>query len=193
MRIESVDIEGIFELIPERHDDARGWLMEVYRSDLLAAAGIVADFVQENHIFSAERGTVRGLHFQASPRPQAKLARCTRGAVFDVAVDLRRGSSTFGRHVAIELTAEEGHSLFIPSGFAHGFCSLAASSEVLLRSSDYHVPDCAGGVLWCDPGLDISWPVTLEDATVSHRDRQWPLLTELGDGLPENLTPRPPI
>jgi dTDP-4-dehydrorhamnose 3,5-epimerase len=179
MKIEPIEIPGVFLLTPARLEDERGWLMETYRYDLFAESGIVTRFVQDSCIFSAERGTVRGLHFQGSPQPQDKLVRCTRGAIFDVAVDIRQDSPTFGRHVAVELDATNGSSVFIPTGLAHGFCTLTANCEVVFKLSAYQSPTCAAGILWHDAAIGVEWPVRPEEAIVSERDRRWPLLFQL--------------
>ena len=128
---------------------------------------------------SAARGTVRGLHFQAPPRAQAKLIRVARGAVLDVAVDIRRGSNTYGRHVAVELSGENGLQLYVPPGFAHGFQTLSEDAEVLYKVTDYYAPEAEAGLLWCDPALAIDWPVPPGAATVNARDAGFPVLADL--------------
>ena len=163
----------------KRSGDARGWFMEIYRRDRMADAGISDEFVQDNQSFSAARGTLRGLHLQKPPRAQAKLIRVLSGRIFDVALDLRRSSRTYGRHVAIELDAEEGVSLYIPVGFAHGFCTLTENVTVAYKVSDTYAPDAEAGVLWSDPMLGIAWPVRESEAVVSERDRRLPLLSAL--------------
>lgn len=174
-------MEVIETLIPDvklirmrRHLDERGFFSETYSARSLAAAGITTTFVQDNHSLSAAAGTVRGLHFQIPPHAQAKLVRVVRGAVLDVAVDLRIGSPTFGRHVAATLSAAEWNMLYIPEGFAHGFCTLQPDTEVVYKVSRHYEPTHDRGVLWNDPALGIDWPVDASRAVVSAKDRALP-------------------
>lgn len=171
-------IVGPVLVAPKRFGDARGFFSETYNARQFADVGIDCAFVQDNHSFSVERGTVRGLHFQSPPRAQAKLVRVTRGRIFDVFVDIRKGSPTFGQHGAAELSAENWEQLFIPIGFAHGFCTLEADTEVLYKTSAYYAPDCEGGILWNDPALAISWP-EFAGANLSDKDRKLPGFVEL--------------
>ncbi|MFS8636624.1 MAG: dTDP-4-dehydrorhamnose 3,5-epimerase [Gemmatimonadota bacterium] len=172
-------IPDVKEIVPVRYGDERGFLSEVYQRDAFAAAGIDIEFVQENHSYSARRGTVRGLHFQIPPRAQAKLVRVARGAILDVAVDIRPGSPTFGRHVAVVLSAENWKQLYIPVGFAHGFCTLEPDTEVIYKLSDVYAPELERGLLWNDPALGIEWPVSEAEAILSPKDRTHPRLSEL--------------
>jgi dTDP-4-dehydrorhamnose 3,5-epimerase len=174
MQIGRSSIAGILVIRPTRHSDERGFFSETFRASALRAAGIEHDWVQDNHSFSAARGVVRGLHFQRAPKAQAKLVRVTRGAVLDVAVDIRTGSLTYGRHVAVELSAENWTQIYVPAGFAHAFCTLADNTEVLYKVSAEYAPELEGGVMWNDPDLGIAWPISPEEATLSPRDRQWP-------------------
>lgn len=160
-------------------DDERGYFSEVFSKRAFAEAGIACDFVQDNHSFSARRGTVRGLHFQSPPAAQHKLIRVIRGSVLDVAVDLRRSSSTFGKAVAIELSADNRLQLYIPIGFAHGFCTLEDRTEVIYKVSAFYAPESDYGLAWDDPALSIDWPVRCEAATLSKKDRQHPRLADL--------------
>jgi dTDP-4-dehydrorhamnose 3,5-epimerase len=185
VRIEATNIDGLLLLTPTRLGDERGWFMETYRADVLAEAGIGVTFVQDNQALSAQAGTIRGLHFQRAPHAQGKLIRCTRGAILDVAVDLRPGSTTFGDHQVMELSAENARCLFVPAGFAHGYCTLTDNSEVQYKVTDYYAPDCEGGLFWRDDALGIAWPVTVDEAIVSERDRTWPRLEELKRTLAE--------
>ena len=149
---------GPVQLIrPRRHGDARGWFTESYNRDTFAALGIACAFVQDNHSLSVPAYTLRGLHCQAPPRAQAKLVRCIRGRIFDVVVDLRGGSPTYGRWQSAELSAENGHQLFIPIGFAHGFLTLEPDCEVIYKCSDTYAPETDGGVAWDSAGID--WPI----------------------------------
>jgi dTDP-4-dehydrorhamnose 3,5-epimerase len=172
-------IEGPRLIAPARHGDARGFFSETWSRAAFASVGIDCDFVQDNHSLSRVKGTVRGLHFQTPPFAQAKLVRVARGAVLDVAVDIRKGSPTFGRHVAVELSAENWHQLFVPPGFAHGFCTLQPDTEVLYKVSAPYAPDHDKGILWNDKALAIDWPVGVDEAVVSDKDRAQPRLSEL--------------
>lgn len=163
---------------PNRHGDARGWFTEVYSEPAFAALGISCHFVQDNHSLSQPRFTLRGLHFQVPPHAQDKLVRCIRGTIFDVAVDVRRGSPTYGRWVGAELSAANGHQLFIPVGFAHGFVTLEEDCEVTYKCSDTYAPECDGGICWDDPEIAIAWPIpagTLPE--LSAKDMVQPPLT----------------
>lgn len=159
MQIEETPLPGVLILTPPRFGDARGWFSETFSAPKLAAAGIAVDWVQDNHSFSAAKGTLRGLHFQRPPRAQDKLVRCTRGAIWDVAVDARAGSAAFGRWTGAELTPENGRQLLVPKGFLHGFVTLVPDTEVQYKCSDTYAPDCDGSVAWDDPDLGIDWPL----------------------------------
>jgi dTDP-4-dehydrorhamnose 3,5-epimerase len=163
---------------PRRFGDARGWFMETYSEVAALAAGIEVRFVQDNQSFSAFAGTVRGLHFQRPPHAQAKLVRCVRGSIMDYAVDIRRGSPTYGRHVAAKLTAEGGEQLFVPVGFAHAFVTLEPDVEVAYKVSDVYAPDCDGGIVWNDPAIGIDWPLPESGAVLSDKDKLLPVLAE---------------
>lgn len=176
MQIDETPLPGVLILTPRRFGDARGWFSEVWNRRTLAAAGITIDFVQDNHSYSRDTGTVRGLHFQAPPHAQAKLVRCGRGRVFDVAVDIRKGSPTFGKWTGTELSAENGRQLLIPTGFLHGFVTREPDSELLYKCSDYYAPDCDGAVRFDDPDLGIDWGIDPETAILSDKDRAAPLL-----------------
>lgn len=152
--------QGPVQLIdPVRHGDARGWFTEVYNQATFAKRGIDVVFIQDNHSYSAPRFTLRGLHFQAPPHGQDKLVRCTRGRIFDVAVDLRGGSPTYGQWVGAELSAENGRQLFVPIGFAHGFLTLESDCEVMYKCSALYAPQSDGGIRWDDPTIGIDWPM----------------------------------
>ena len=144
---------------PKRFGDARGWFAEVYSARRFAGDGIGTVFVQDNHSLSRPAGTLRGLHFQTPPHGQAKLVHCVKGRIFDVAVDVRNGSPTYGRHAGAELSAQNGRQLLIPVGFAHGFVTLEPDCEVAYKVSDYYAPECDGGIFWDDPALGIEWPL----------------------------------
>lgn len=177
--VTALDLGGILLIVPRRFGDARGYFAETYRRDAFRALGVAADFVQDNQSLSARAGTVRGLHFQAPPAAQAKLVRAIRGAVFDVAVDLRRGSASYGRWCAATLTAAGGEQVYIPRGFAHGFCTLEPDTEVAYKIDGYYAPEHDSGVLWNDPQIGIAWPVEPAEAILSERDRKLPRLGEI--------------
>jgi dTDP-4-dehydrorhamnose 3,5-epimerase len=165
---------------PDVHRDARGFFVETYRADTYRANGISTSFVQDNHTRSVAR-TIRGLHMQRT-HPQAKLVRVVAGAIYDVAVDLRRGSPTFGRWVGVSLSADNFRQCYIPAGFAHGFCVLTTSAEVEYKCSEVYDPADEFGIAWNDPALAIAWPVT--DPILSDRDKRNPTSTEITDQLP---------
>jgi dTDP-4-dehydrorhamnose 3,5-epimerase len=166
-------------ITPKRHGDGRGWFSETWSRQTLAKHGIEFDFVQDNQAFSARRGTIRGLHFQQAPHAQAKLLRVLRGAVYDVAVDVREGSPTFGRWVGAELTAERGEQILVPRGFAHGYCTLVDDTELFYKVDGQYAPQTEGGVLWNDPDLAIDWPVSAAEAMLSDKDKILPRLADL--------------
>lgn len=177
--IQDLAIPGLKLLTPKRFVDERGFFSETYSRPALVAADVPADFVQDNHSLSIAVGTVRGLHFQAPPCAQHKLVRVTRGRILDVAVDLRRGSPTFGRHVAVELSADNWQQLFVPTGLAHGFCTLEANTEVVYKVSSVYAPRLDAGILWSDPDLLIEWPITPAKAMVSAKDAVLPRLADI--------------
>jgi len=170
-------IPDVILIAPRLFEDARGFFYEGYRRDVFAANGIPAEFVQDNYSKSA-KGTVRGLHYQVPPKTQAKLIQVLRGAVFDVAVDLRRGSPTFGQWVGCTLSSANHHLLSIPTGFAHGFCAVEDETLVMYKVSDVYSPAHERGVLWSDPALGIEWPALDVTYQLSDRDRRYPLLKD---------------
>lgn len=180
MQITALAIPDVKLIVPKRFGDRRGFFSETYNARVLEESGIKENFVQDNHSLSADVGTIRGLHFQKPPHAQAKLVRVARGRVLDVAVDLRSGSPTYGKHVAAELSAENWAQLFIPVGFAHAFCTLEPDTEFLYKVTDYYAPESDGGVLWSDPTLGIEWPVAADKAVLSDKDARLPLLKDLG-------------
>ena len=179
MQVEQLRIPDVKVLTPKKHGDHRGFFSEAYSRRALAEAGIEIEFVQDNHSRSAAKGTVRGLHFQIPPFAQDKLVRVVRGAVFDVAVDLRRGSPTYGRHASVTLSAESWNQVLVPAGFAHGFQTLAPDTEVIYKVSGYYAPDHDKGLLWNDPALGIEWPIPEREAVLSDKDRRQPRLADL--------------
>lgn len=170
---------GLAVVTPDRFDDPRGYFSETYQKTVLAAHGITCDFIQDNQSLSRPRGTVRGLHFQAPPFAQAKLVRALAGSIVDVVVDIRKGSPAFGRAFAVELSDENGKQLFVPEGYAHGFCTLTPDALVVYKVSAPYSREHDGGIFWDDPALGIDWPVATEDALLSEKDRQLPLLSAL--------------
>lgn len=174
MQIETTALEGVLIVTPRRFGDARGWFVETFNADRMAEAGIGIGFVQDNHSYSATKGTLRGLHYQKPPRAQAKLVRCSRGAIWDVAVDARAGSATYGNCVGVELTAENGRQLLVPKGFLHGFVTLTDDTEVQYKCSDVYAPECDGGVRWDSVGID--WGV--DDPVLSDKDRVAPVFAD---------------
>jgi dTDP-4-dehydrorhamnose 3,5-epimerase len=176
--IRLLELSGLILITPRRFGDHRGYFAETYSQRAYAELGVNERFVQDNHSLSAEIGTVRGLHFQAPPAAQAKLVRCGRGAIFDVAVDIRKGSATYGKWVGYELSAENGAQLFIPAGFAHGFATLQPDSEIIYKCSDYYAPETEGALRWDDPAIDINWPLQGK-AILSDKDAVAPMLTDL--------------
>ncbi len=174
MEVERARIPDVAILRPMKHGDRRGFFSETFKASVLSGAGVSHEWVQDNHSFSATRGVIRGLHFQRAPKAQAKLLRVTRGAIMDVAVDIRKGSPTYGRHVSVELSEENWKQLYVPVGFAHGFCTLTDNVEVLYKVSAEYGPAEEGGLLWNDPDLGIAWPVEAAEATLSPRDLLWP-------------------
>ena len=172
MDVKKLDLDGVLLLRPRRFVDARGYFVETHNKETFAKAGIDVTFVQDNQSFSRVRGTVRALHFQVPPFAQAKLVRVLRGSVYDVVVDVRTGSPTYGRWIAIELDAASGDELFVPRGFAHGFCTREPGTEVAYKVDNRYAPDHDSGIVWNDPTLAIPWPVADADAVLSDKDRK---------------------
>ena len=172
----ALEIPDVLLITPPRFGDARGFFSETFHAGRLAAVGIPGPFAQDNHSLSAAKGTVRGLHLQIAPRAQGKLVRVTRGAIWDVAVDIRHGSPTYGRHVAAVLSAENWQQMWVPAGFLHGFCTIEPDTEVLYKVTAEYDRETERGVHWRDPGLDIPWPVTEAEALLSEKDQALPRL-----------------
>ncbi len=179
MNVIETSIPDVKLIAPLKHGDHRGFFSETYNKAALAEAGIELDFVQDNHSLSADRGTVRGLHFQTPPYAQDKLVRVVKGAIFDVAVDLRKGSPTLGQHVSTVISAGEWNQILVPIGFAHGFCTLEPNTEVIYKVTDIYAPAHDRGCLWNDPDLGIDWPIGEHEAVLSEKDRQQPRFAEL--------------
>jgi dTDP-4-dehydrorhamnose 3,5-epimerase len=182
MDVVPLDIADVKVLTPKRFGDNRGFFSEVYsRAKMASEAGIDEEFVQDNQSLSAVGGVVRGLHYQVEPMAQGKLVRVVRGAVLDVAVDIRVGSPTFGRHVATVLSAENWRQVYVPVGFAHGFVTLEPGTEVLYKVTRPYSPEHERGIRWDDPALGIDWGVSADAAVLSARDREHPVLAEAKD------------
>jgi dTDP-4-dehydrorhamnose 3,5-epimerase len=180
MEVGRLEIEGLILVTPKRYADDRGFFSETYNKALLAEeAGIDRAFVQDNFSQSKEAGTIRGMHFQAPPMAQGKLVRTIRGSILDVVVDIRQGSPTYGRWVSAILSAENWAQIWVPEGFAHGFCTLEPDTEVAYKVTEYYSAEHDRGLAWNDPALAIAWPVSAGDAVVSDKDRQHRPLAEL--------------
>lgn len=178
MQIHPTSLGGVLVITPPRFTDPRGFFSESYNRKALLDAGIDIEFVQDNHSLSLEQGTVRGLHFQAPPHAQAKLVRCGRGTIFDVAVDIRKGSSTYGNWYGAELSFENGRQLLIPAGFAHGFVTRSPEAEIVYKCSDYYAPDAEGSLLWNDPEIGIEWGLGDRQPILSGKDAEAGLISE---------------
>ncbi len=178
MKAERLSIAEVIRLEPPRFSDSRGWFSEVYAAGKFAEAGVAGPFRQDNQSFSAHAGTVRGLHCQIGARAQGKLVRVLRGRIWDVAVDIRHGSATYGRHAAAELSADNGQQLWVPVGFLHGFVTLEADTEVFYKVTADYDRDSERGVIWNDPDLALPWPVAPNAAVLSDKDARLPRLGE---------------
>lgn len=183
----------VVRIVPRRFEDARGWFSETYQRDRFKAAGIDAGFVQDNQSWSKPAGTLRGIHFQTPPYAQAKLVRCLKGRIWDVAVDLRSGSPTYGQWVSAELTAARGEQLYVPAGFGHGFLTLEPETEVAYKVDAFYAPECDGGIAWNDPDLAIAWPLPGAAPELSDKDARLPAFKDFVspfayDGRPLQLT-----
>lgn len=181
MKVTETSLPGVFVIEPDVFGDSRGWFMESWSAKKLAAFGITDEWVQDNHSFSAEKGILRGLHYQLNPCCQAKIVRATRGAIFDVAVDIRKGSPNFGKWTGVELSAENYKQLYIPRGFAHGFITLTADVEVQYKADNYYAPECDGNIRWDDPDIGVQWP--MQPTILSDKDAKAPSLKERLDSL----------
>ncbi|MAF95433.1 MAG: dTDP-4-dehydrorhamnose 3,5-epimerase [Rhodospirillaceae bacterium] len=181
MQILPLTIPDVRLITPEIHRDERGYFSESFNRETFREIQIDVEFVQDNISLSLVPGVLRGLHFQVSPFAQHKLIQVLRGRIFDVAVDIRRGSSTYGQHVEMELGPEEGHQIFVPIGFAHGFVTLEPETEVFYKVSSYYSPEHDRGIHWNDPRLEIEWPIDSKDVVVSEKDSRNPPLAEIDD------------
>lgn len=178
MDIRALGLEGVFEITPRKFGDDRGFFSETYKVTALADAGIALNFVQDNHSYSAAKGVVRGLHYQLPPFAQDKLVRVTRGAILDVAVDIRKKSPTFGQWVSLEVTAEKWNQILVPKGFAHGFITLTEDTEVIYKVTDYYAPEHDRSIRFDDPAIGIDWPLPSSGVQLSAKDEKAPLLAD---------------
>jgi len=179
MHVEHLSIPGVFTLEPKRFGDDRGFFSETYNSRTLNELIPGAEFVQDNHAYSKDRGVIRGMHFQTPPFDQGKLVRVTRGSVLDVIVDLRVGSPAYGKHVAVELSAANWRQLWVPAGFAHAYCTLEEDTEFLYKVTNFYAPDHDAGIAFDDPDLGIDWPIDTKDAILSEKDTKLPRLKDI--------------
>ncbi|MGG3915938.1 dTDP-4-dehydrorhamnose 3,5-epimerase [Rossellomorea vietnamensis] len=177
MNVTETSLPGVKIIEPKVFGDHRGWFMETYNTETLKKNGININFVQDNQSFSAAKGTLRGLHYQLNPKSQSKLVRCTRGVIFDVAVDIRKGSPTFGKWFGIELSADNNKQLLVPKGFAHGFMTMTEDVEVQYKVDELYAPDCDRGIIWNDHIIGIEWPIDITPV-LSAKDEKAPNLNE---------------
>lgn len=181
MQVIPLEIAEVKVLVPKKFGDNRGFFSETYSRKVMAGLGIDLEFVQDNHSLSAEKNVVRALHYQLPPMAQDKLVRVVRGAILDVAVDVRRGSPTFGRHVSAVISAENWRQILVPVGFAHGFVTLEPNTEVVYKVTNYYSPTHERGIRWDDPDIGIAWGVHEREAILSQRDTQHPMLKDVKD------------
>jgi dTDP-4-dehydrorhamnose 3,5-epimerase len=182
--VRPLELSGLLEIRPRRFRDDRGFFSEVWREDRLADVGVHAHFVQDNHSYSKARGVLRGLHYQLPPAAQDKLVRVSRGSIFDVAVDVRQGSSTLGRWAGLVVSAREWNQLLVPKGFAHGFVTLEDDTEVLYKASAAYSPEHERTIRFDDPAIGIVWPIEVQELILSEKDRSAPLLADAETGFP---------
>ncbi|MGV2939594.1 dTDP-4-dehydrorhamnose 3,5-epimerase [Mesobacillus sp. LC4] len=175
MKFTKTNLDGVIIVEPTVFGDHRGWFMETYNEKSFLECGIDIKFIQDNQSFSATKGTLRGLHYQLNPKSQTKLIRCTRGAIYDVAVDIRKGSPSFGKWFGIELDAENKKQLLVPKGYAHGFITLAENTEVQYKVDELYAPELDRGIIWNDPQIEIDWPMDIKPI-LSEKDQLAPLL-----------------
>ena len=184
---------AVLHFTPHRFSDARGWFSETWNADRSEKLGVQSKFCQDNESVSVKAGTIRGIHFQKAPLAQAKLVRCLRGRIFDVAVDLRRESPTFQKWVGVELSAERGNQLFVPSGFGHGFLTMEDDCHVAYKVDAYYAPHADGGIRWDDPELAIDWPMISGAPILSDKDATLPMLSDSEFDFPYDGNPLAPL
>ncbi|PJR90229.1 dTDP-4-dehydrorhamnose 3,5-epimerase [Ochrobactrum sp. 695/2009] len=178
MIVRRLELDGLLEISPRKFGDDRGFFSETYNAKSFAEAGIDLTFVQDNHSYSAARGVVRGLHYQLPPFAQDKLVRVTRGAILDVAVDIRKGSPTFGQWVALEVSSEKWNQILVPKGFAHGFMTLVEHTEVIYKVTNYYSPEHDRSIRFDDPAIGIDWPIAASGVQLSDKDQKAPMLAD---------------
>lgn len=178
MFLRSLNLDGVFEIIPRKFGDDRGFFSETYKVEALTEAGIDLNFIQDNHSYSAAKGVVRGLHYQLPPYAQDKLVRVIRGAILDVAVDIRKNSPTFGKWISLEVSAKKWNQILVPKGFAHGFMTLTEDTEVIYKVTDYYAPEHDRSIRFDDPAIGIEWPLPSTGVQLSDKDQNAPLLTD---------------
>ncbi len=178
MIVRPLSLDGVFEISPRKFGDDRGFFSETYNTKSFAEAGINLTFVQDNHSYSAAKGVVRGLHYQLPPFAQDKLVRVTRGAILDVVVDIRKSSPTFGKWIALEVSAEKWNQILVPKGFAHGFMTLVENTEVIYKVTNYYSPEHDRSIRYDDPAIGIDWPLASSGVQLSDKDRKAPLFAD---------------
>lgn len=178
MIVRQLELDGLLEINPRKFGDDRGFFSETYNAKLFTEAGIDLTFIQDNHSYSVAKGVVRGLHYQLPPVAQDKLVRVTRGAILDVAVDIRKSSSTFGKWVALEVTAEKWNQILVPNGFAHGFMTLVENTEVIYKVTNYYSPEHDRSIRFDDPAIGIDWPLPSSSVQLSDKDQKAPLFAD---------------
>ena len=178
-KVSNVDGFDIKMITFKRHSDSRGYFSEIYRDDIFSLNGFIEEFVQENLAFSEKAGTLRGLHFQSPPHAQGKLIQVKKGKIFDVAVDVRTNSQTFGKVFSVILSDVDNFHLYIPEGYAHGYLTLEDKTEVMYKTTNYYQKENEGGILWSDEALGIKWPLASYDLSISEKDNVLPLLSDL--------------
>lgn len=178
MQVRPLGLDGVFEISPRKFGDNRGFFSETYNAKSFADAGIDLTFIQDNHSYSAAKGVVRGLHYQLPPFAQDKLVRVTRGAIVDVAVDIRKSSPTFGKWIALEVSAEKWNQILVPKGFAHGFITLVENTEVIYKVTDYYSPEHDRSIRFDDPAIGINWPIPATGVQLSDKDEKAPLIAD---------------
>jgi len=183
LEIKQLGLDGVIEILPKKFGDERGFFSETYNANAMKEVGIDIDFVQDNHSLSAQKGVLRGLHFQTPPFAQDKLVRVVRGSVFDVIVDIRKGSPTFSQWVGVEISAAKWNQVLVPKGFAHGFLTLEPNTEFLYKVSNYYAPDCDRSIRFDDSAIAIDWPLDPAELTLSDKDRNAPLLADTDTGF----------
>lgn len=183
LEVRKLGADGLLEIVPRKHGDERGFFSETYNARAFAEAGIALDFCQDNQSFSRERGVLRGLHYQLPPRAQDKLVRVLRGAIYDVAVDIRQGSPTFGKWIGLEVSAKKWNQILVPKGFAHGLITLEPDTEVFYKVTDFYSPEHDRAIRFDDPAIGIEWPVEADAITLSAKDSAAPLLAGAETGF----------